>query len=46
MPSESVRLAAKGLDGIPFEKSMAITVEGKIGTRFAPAKKVRLDRTD
>jgi hypothetical protein len=46
MPSESVRLAGKGLDGIPFEKSMPITVEGKIGTRFAPAKKVRLDRTD
>jgi len=46
MPSESVRLAAKGLDGIPFENSMEITVEGKIGTRFVAAKKVRLDRTD
>ena len=42
----TVRLAAKGLDGIPFEKSMSITVEGKIGTRFVPAKKVRLGRPD
>jgi len=42
----TVRLAAKGLDGIPFEKSMAIKVEGKIGTRFVPAKKVRLGRPD
>ena len=42
----TVRLAARGLDGIPFEKSMSITVEGKIGTRFVPAKKVRLGRPD
>jgi alpha-galactosidase len=42
----TVHIAAKGLDGIPFEKSMTVKVEGKIGTRFVPAKKVRLGRPD
>jgi hypothetical protein len=42
----AVRLVAKGLDGMPFEKKMSITVEGKIDTRFAPQKKVRLNRAD
>ena len=40
-----VRLVANGLDGIPYQKSTPITVSGKIGTRFFPSKKVRLDRT-
>ena len=38
----TVHLRAEGLDGIPFEKSASVKVEGKIDTRFAPAKKQRL----
>jgi hypothetical protein len=38
----SVRLRAEGLDGIAFEKSASVKVEGKINTRFAPEKKQRL----
>jgi hypothetical protein len=38
----SVRLRAEGLDGIVFEKSASVKVEGKINTRFAPEKKQRL----
>src|SRR5579859_602948 len=40
-----IRVVASGLDGIPSEKSASITVSGKINTRFAPSKKVRLDQT-
>jgi alpha-galactosidase len=38
----TVRLVANGLDGVPFEKSILLTVTGKIGTRFAPSSKWRL----
>ena len=38
----SVHLVAKGLDGLPFEKTIAIKIEGKMDTRFAPSKKQRL----
>ena len=38
----TVHLMASGLDGLPFEKSMSVKVEGKIYTRFAPEKKQRL----
>lgn len=38
----SVHLLANGLDGLPFEKSVSVKVEGKIGTRFEPANKKRL----
>ncbi len=37
----TVQLSAKGLDGLPFEKSMSIKVTGKIDTRFAPSSKKR-----
>lgn len=37
-----VHLAAKGLDGLTFEKTVTIKIEGKIDTRFAPSKKQRL----
>ena len=37
-----VHLVAMGLDGLPFEQTTAITVDGKIDTRFAPLKKQRL----
>ena len=37
-----VHLVAKGLDGLPFEKTIAIKIEGKMDTRFAPSKKQRL----
>lgn len=40
-----IRVVASGLDGIPSEKSASITVSGKINTRFARSKKVRLDQT-
>jgi hypothetical protein len=35
-------LRAEGLDGIAFEKSVSVKVEGKINTRFAPEKKQRI----
>jgi alpha-galactosidase len=38
----SAHLLANGLDGLPFEKSVTVKVEGKIETRFAPANKKRL----
>jgi alpha-galactosidase len=38
----SVRFVAMGLDGLAFEKTTTIKVEGKIETRFDPAKKQRL----
>lgn len=38
----NVKVVANGLDGIPFEKSMLIKVEGQIHTRFVPSQKVRL----
>jgi hypothetical protein len=38
----NVHVYANGLDGLPFEKSMSVKVEGKIYTRFAPEKKQRL----
>jgi alpha-galactosidase len=41
----SVHLVASGLDGVPFEKSISLQVEGRIDTRFAPARKVRLEQT-
>jgi hypothetical protein len=37
----SAHLIANGLDGLPFEKSLSVKVEGKIDTRFAPASKKR-----
>jgi alpha-galactosidase len=40
--SLSVHLVAQGLDGLSSEKTMAIRIDGKIETRFAPAKKQRL----
>lgn len=38
----TVHLRADGLDGIPFEKSATVRLEGKINTRFAPEKKQRI----
>jgi hypothetical protein len=38
----TVRLIASGLDGLPFEKSVSVKVEGKIYPRFTPEKKQRL----
>lgn len=38
----TVHLIASGLDGLSFEKSTSVKVEGKIYTRFAPEKKQRL----
>jgi len=37
-----VRLIATGLDELPFEKTITLTIDGKIDTRFAPLKKQRL----
>lgn len=37
----TLRLTAEGLDGLPFEKSISLKVEGKIDTRFYPANKKR-----
>ncbi len=41
----AVQLSAKGLDGVPFEKSVSIKVTGKIGTRFVPSSKNRFSET-
>jgi alpha-galactosidase len=41
----TVRLLAKGVDGVPFEKSMSIKAIGEIDTRFAPARKKRFTQT-
>jgi alpha-galactosidase len=38
----SVNLHVEGLDGVAFDKSMPVTVTGKIDTRFVPASKKRL----
>jgi alpha-galactosidase len=40
----SVRLVATGLDGLSFDKTMAVKVDGKIETRFYPTKKQRLSQ--
>ncbi len=40
-----VHLVANGLDGLPFEKTVTIKIEGRIETRFAPPKKQRLTPT-
>ena len=42
----SVRLVANGLDGVPFEKSIAIRIDGRIDTRFSPSRKKRFDQTE
>lgn len=39
-----LRLMADGLDGIPFEKSILLKVEGKIDSRFQPENKKRADQ--
>lgn len=39
-----LRLVADGLDGIPFEKSSLVKVEGKIDSRFQPENKKRADQ--
>ena len=41
----TVRLVAKGLDGVPSEKSMSVSIAGRIDTRFYPAKKKRFTET-
>jgi alpha-galactosidase len=41
----TVRLLAKGLDGLSFEKSMPLKVASKIETRFDPSRKKRLVQT-
>jgi PKD repeat protein len=38
----TVHLRAEGLDGLPYEKSIAVKVTGKIDTIFVPANKKRL----
>lgn len=38
----ATHLVAQGLDGLSFEKISVVRIEGKIETRFAPAKKERL----
>ena len=38
----TVHLNASGLDGLSFEKSISVKVEGKIYTRFTPEKKQRI----
>lgn len=40
----TLRLTARGLDGISFEKSLTVKVAGRIDTRFYPAKKERLSQ--
>jgi alpha-galactosidase len=42
----TVKLLAAGLDGLPFEKSMAVTVSGKIDTQFVPSKKKRTPQSN
>ena len=37
----TLRITADGLDGLPFEKTMSLKVEGKIDTRFYPSNKKR-----
>lgn len=39
-----LRLTADGMDGIPFEKSILLKVEGRIDSRFQPENKKRADQ--
>ena len=43
--SVNIHLVAQGLDGLSYEKTMAVRIDGKIETRFAPEKKQRLPQT-
>ncbi len=40
----TVKLAARGLDGLSFEKSVGVKVTGEIETRFMPSRKKRFNQ--
>jgi len=42
----TLRLVADGLDGVPFEKSTLVKVEGRIDSRFQPENKKRANQAE